>query len=252
MRRLPDEFDFLLGTSATFLPKTPTAALKAVEGGYLPEAAFIFQGVNVRPVFEEPYDLMELERLLAKPDLDFESTLLLMQVFEKLIKNPDKELALFAAESINAVEVRYVHRIQTLKKSLEAEASPEASKALVQAFFELGKLNFARPVLKTFYLKEARQVLEAQEASPEGSSDWEPLLMIFLELQRPQDAEALLNRLIETDPQNPLLYFWMARVKFLQGDSLQVMALLAFLNEGQRLAEAQPFYRFWMGGDDHG
>jgi tetratricopeptide (TPR) repeat protein len=245
MSTVPDEFRYLLDTSH-YRPKTPSAALRAVEGGYLPEAAFIFQGVNVRPAFEEPYDLMELERLLAKPDLEFDSTLLLMQVFEKLIKNPDKELALFAAESINAIEVRRVHRIQALKKIVETDPTLEVRRELVEQFIELGRLSFNRPVLKTFYLEEARQLLEADADPP-----WESLLAIFLEMGQLGDAETLLNRLIEVDRQNPRLYLGMARVKFIQGDYLQVMTLLAFLNDAN-LAEAQGLYRFWMGEDEHG
>jgi len=65
------------------------------------------------------------------------------------------------------------------------------------------------------------------------------------------DAEALLNRQIEGDRQNPRLYLGMARVKFIQGDYLQVMTLLAFLNDAN-LAEAQGLYRFWMGEDERG
>jgi len=167
---VPDEFRYLLDT-AHYLPRTPSAALRAVEGGYLPEAAFIFQGVNVRPAFEEPYDLMELERLLAKPDLEFDSTLLLMQVFEKLIKNPDKELALFAAESINAIEVRRVHRIQGLKKTLDTDPSPEVRHKLVDEFFELGRLSFNRPVLKNFIWRRPASCSRPRPR-PRGRSFW--------------------------------------------------------------------------------
>ena len=139
-----------------------------------------------------------------------------------------------------------MHHIQVLKKELDAEHSLAKRGELVDAFFDLGRLSFNRPVLKNFYLGEARQLLEA-----EPLPDWERLLSILLELGRPQEAEALLHRVIENERQNPLLFLWMARVKFVQGDFLQVMTLLAFLNDA-KLVEAQTLYRFWMGEDDHG
>ena len=99
-----EDFQYIVNARWMFYPKTNAAALKGVEGGYLPEAALIYKGVNIRPVFEEPYDLMDLERLLARPNLDLQTVQLLMKVFDLMIKDPDKERALFAAETEAAVE----------------------------------------------------------------------------------------------------------------------------------------------------
>jgi hypothetical protein len=76
---------------------------------------FIWKAVNVRPIFEEPWDFNEIDRLLAKEDLDLETIILLMTIFGRLIRAPDKEAALFAAEGINVLERGYARRAKVLR-----------------------------------------------------------------------------------------------------------------------------------------
>lgn len=244
-------FGYLLSPGNFFRPRTQATALKAVEEGLLPVEAYIHQAVNARPVFEEPFDLMELERLLARKDLDLPTTMLLMRNFEKMIKDPDKELALFAAESINAIEVRYTHKIQVLRKALAKESKPELAALLARDLYELAVLSFARPVLKQFYLGEAyaafRHVMDMSQPADE---DIELLVRIILEQGRPELAESILEaHLVRRDGQ-PFLRFLLAQVLFIKRDYPKVTATLAGLDRPGVEPRIRAACRFWMGVDD--
>jgi len=242
-------FAYLRQSSADFAPRTPASALKAVQEGLLPEAAFIFKAVNIRPIFEEPYDIMEIERLLARPNLELDTALLLMRIFGKLIRDPDKELALFAAESINALEVRYTQRIQSLKKNLEKGPDQGLARRLVKNLFELGMLSFDRPVLKNFYLAEAHQSFETGWSGRQtGVKDIELLIRIVLERGLPATAETILTGFLATRPEEPSLLYLMAQVQFIKKDYLRVISILARLNQGNLLPKVKAVYNFWMSG----
>ena len=109
-------FTYFKTVRESFIPKTPDAALKAMEAGLQPGEAFIYRGTSIKPLDDEPLDLDEIARVVEREDLDIQTNLLLMRIFEKLVKSQDAELALFAAESINAIENRYNSSIETLKK----------------------------------------------------------------------------------------------------------------------------------------
>ena len=240
------EYLQLLDSRYLIMARTQKAALKGIEGGFLPEAAFITKGINVRSLFEEPYELMELDRLLAKPDMPFEVTLRLAQVCERLTRNVDKELALFGAESLNALEVRYVQSIQKLKKG---EPSTSA-RPLAQAQLELALIYETRPALKRFYLAEAIGTLQNLWAlSGRQKQDLALWVPLHLEAGLLQEAESSLREFLLETPQDSEVYFWLAKVKFAQRDYLEVMTILAFLQDHGSNSELQKAYRFWLGED---
>lgn len=253
MKGLSTEFQYLLDSRWLFLPKSKQAALTGIEGGFLPEAALVFRGVNVRPIFEEPYDLMELDRVLAKPQLSLETVQLLMKVFGVMTRNPDKEVALFAAGSINTLEVRCVKEVQGIKKAFAESKDPADARRLFVSQFEMSVVNETRPVLRFFYLKEALETL-AHLWSLVGPDpvDLDMAVQAHLDLRQPREAEELIQRFLVRTPGEHHLYYLMARVKFFRGDYPQVMALLAFLNSGQLIPEAGAIHRFWMGEGAHG
>ena len=148
-------FDYLRKSNQLYNPRTPASALKAVESGLLPEEAFVYKANSVKPLFEEPVDLMEVERVLARPDNDLQTNLLLISIMEQLRFDPDSEIALFAAESINAIENRYNSRIEGLKEDYAKNSDPLALRSLAQQFYELALINSAQPAIKRFYLVEA-------------------------------------------------------------------------------------------------
>jgi hypothetical protein len=244
-------FDYLLNPGDLFRPRTQATALKAVEEGVLPVEAFIHRAVNTRPVFEEPFDLMDLERLLARKDLDLDTTMSLMRNFEKMIKDPDKEVALFAAESINAIEVRYAHKIQLLRKAIAKDPLPGLTVRLARDLYELAVLSFARPVLKQFYLGEAyaafRHVMDMPDPSDE---DIELLIRIILEQGRPDLAETVLEAHLVRQGNPPFLRYLLAQVLFIKRDYRKVAATLAGLDQPEVEPRIRLACRFWTGVAD--
>ena len=117
---MPTGFDYLRERNIKFKPKTPRAAINAFAARILPIHAFVNMGTSVKPLDEEPYDLDNIERVLARENLDLQTNLLLMRLFERMVRNEDTEIALFAAESMNLIENRYNKNIEALKAKIKA------------------------------------------------------------------------------------------------------------------------------------
>ena len=133
-------------------PRTPRAALLAVESGLLPQEAYIYKANSIKPLFEEPVDIPEIERILASENNDLTTNLLLIGILERLLVNNDSEIALFAAESINAIEGRYNDRIEGLKARYRHSADPSILRDIAHQFFEIGTINLSRPERDYRYL----------------------------------------------------------------------------------------------------
>ena len=93
-------FEYFRSTEPRFIPKTSSAALKALFSQLLPEEAFIYLGTSAQSLDEEPVDLEALERMLSRSHLDLETNRMLRHILNRLVKSSDPETALFAAESI--------------------------------------------------------------------------------------------------------------------------------------------------------
>src|SRR5208283_2098028 len=78
-------FEFFKTRRTGYIPRTPAAALKAVGTGTVPAEQFIYASASAKPLDEEPFDLEEIERALARPDLNLQSRILLKRVLGKLI-----------------------------------------------------------------------------------------------------------------------------------------------------------------------
>jgi hypothetical protein len=162
-------FDFFRSRSAGYTPRTPAGALKAIGAGLLPAEHFVYASTSVKPLDEEPFDLDSIERMLSRRDLGIETSTQLKSILEKLIGTDDQETALFGAEGINALEGRYVNRIEALKGTLaKADAGPggatgngvfaarrAALRDLTRQYFELATLHGRASSIRAFYLREA-------------------------------------------------------------------------------------------------
>ena len=62
-------YEYVRTMRSLYNPRTPRAALVATEAGILPVEALIYKATSVKPLFEEPYDLDDLERVLAQGGL---------------------------------------------------------------------------------------------------------------------------------------------------------------------------------------
>ena len=92
---------------------------------------------------------------MAGEDLGIDTNLFLLDIFKKLIKHEDPEIALFAAESINAIENRYNKKIENLQELLSQIVDTESLRNLAQLLYELALINQSSITIKKFYLKEA-------------------------------------------------------------------------------------------------
>jgi len=159
-------FDYIRQLGHFYRPRTSRAALLAVEAGLLPVEAFIYKSLAVKPLFEEPYDIEELERVLARPNLELGDAILLTEIFTAMTRNEDKELALFAAESLGALEGRWVKRVEAARESYRAEEtaseeppSAETAYALAKALSDYALVVGRTKVIRNYYLLEAYYVL---------------------------------------------------------------------------------------------
>jgi hypothetical protein len=164
--------------------------------------------VNVKPIFEKPYDFAEFDRILAKKHLSLESVLQLTEVFEELILHPDPEIALYGAESLNSLELRYNTIIQRCKDRLNKGFHAPAVRELVPALYEMGMMNLGRPMLKKFYLGEALGYLEEywSQLKPITLRDIDLLVTLHLESGTAFRVLAILEKIIQKKPWPPLFF----------------------------------------------
>lgn len=251
-----DAYDFFRAPSMGFSPRTPNAALKAFDAGIVPIELFIYKSGSTKALDEEPYDIDEIERLLARENLGIETNLMLVGIFERLIESKDQEIALFAAESVNVIEQRYNNRIQALKKKLfglsngdaGGEAEAAAVSELARLFFELSRLNERRASIKNFFLKESfsffRQLTDLREPVP---VEVNTMFRVLLELRQFEQAESFVLRFRDSNPSLNLLL--RAELEFVRGNFSAVHALcVELLPFAELLAPHERlFVDYWLG-----
>jgi hypothetical protein len=210
-------FDFFRSRRAGYSPRTPAAALKAVGTGTLPAEYFIYASTSAKPLDEEPFDMEEIERVLARPDLNLQTSVLLKRVLMKVIGSRDQEVALFGAEGINALETRMLMRIELLKSALVREPGRALRTRLAREYFELAELQAGAGSVRTFYLREACTSLRGGEVEGSVSSPDLPLAVDILVAQGLHDqARRLLEEAREAgdDSDDPSTLLMSARVAF--------------------------------------
>lgn len=215
---------------AGFVPRTQAQAFAALKRGLVEEAVCVWRSVNVRPILEEPWDLDEIERLLAREDLDESTILALVRIFDRLSRGVDKEAALFAAESLNALELRHERRVQRLRKALRTRHSAAATLELAEAYRALSLACRSRPVLSRFYLGEALAALDGGKGVAMSERDRRSVAAlaagILVELGDPEGALARLELPLERAPSDPALRMAEARSRFAARDFAAVARAL--------------------------
>jgi hypothetical protein len=208
-------FDFFTTRRTGYMPRTPAAALKAVGTGTVPAEQFIYASASAKPLDEEPFDLEEIERALARPDLNLQSRILLKRVLGKLIGSKEQETALFGAEGITLLESRALTRIEKLRTQVRINPGPEVRRALARELYEMAELQSGSESLRSFYLREAFSSLYGDGLQPLSRDDL-PLAVDIL-VARHLLAEA--GRLLEDfpDPGDVELQLMAARVAFHAG-----------------------------------
>lgn len=250
-------FRELMTSSTGFIPRTQAQALQGFAEGVLGPEYYMYRAVNIHPIMEEPWDTNEIDRLLAKPDLDEATAVVLMTVFERMVRGSDKELALFAAESINVLERRFLARIQGFRKQLtrsqEAEASDkgmaEALRGIIAAYHSLARLCFRRPELKRFYLEEARSCHEDNASilvDPE--LDLAVYIAILLDASELDSAALVLIHALARFPGTRHLHFLAARLGFMRKDIRKVLYHLESMPPAHEPDRWEDLQFFWTKG----
>jgi hypothetical protein len=242
-------FDYLRQANELYAPKTPMAALVSVETGLLPGHAFVYKANSVHPLFEEPIDITAIERTLSRKDNDLTTNQLLVSILERLLENRDSEIALFAAESINAIENMYNERIENLKKTYESEKHPSSLKRIAVQFYELALINESRKSIRNFYLFEAYSYMKrygSESRFDRGDLMFTLRLMIALrsfELARRVVVQAL-NRF----PDDSDFIILAAEIEYYRKNFNQVFALFHRLDVSKDTSgkEEQDSHAIWI------
>ena len=242
-------FDYLRRGNHYYQPKTPQTALRAVELGVLPIEAFIYMSSSVKPLYEEPYDLRELERILFRENNDLETNLLLMQIFQVLIKNPDPEIALFGAECINTLESRYTTKIDHFKKRLSENWSAEEVREAASLYYDFALLNRDRTI-RNYYLKEAYSLIkEISNRTALKREDGIFIVRILLALNLPNQALSILSDLAKNFGVDSELLFLEGEINYQKRDFKRVFNSFKKMEKARNKLDLvqRGTYSFWMG-----
>ena len=247
------DFRKLLESKTGFIPRTQAQALRGYTEGILNPEYYVYRAVNIHPILEEPWDMNEIDRLLAKRELDVDTASLLMTVFERMIKHKDKELALFAAESINALEQRYLSKVTALKKSLGERVSVDTLRTIIGEYRTMARLFVTRPVLGPFYLAEARRFHEQHaDILVDPDLDLAVYIETLLDSRDLEKAGAVLGSCLKHAPANQRLRYLSAKYAYLERRIKDVVRNLEQLHD----VGNDPVYRdaraFWTTGASRG
>ena len=241
-------FDYFRTSSDAYNPRTPRAAIRAVEARILPIEAYISRGTSVKSLAEEPYDLDEIDRVLTRENLDLETSLLLMRILGRLIRNPDQEIALFAAESINLIESRYNRSIEALKEKLKEREESGTLMELARVYFEFSQVFQHVTSIKNFYLREAYSYIHKLPDTAAPKREYVRIIvMIFLELELYEQALLALEQFGKAGESWTLLL--KAEIEFKRRNFHEIFRICSWLlqREDQLSREDKAIISYWLG-----
>lgn len=231
-------FDYLANRNSFYQPKTPFAALKAAEKGLVPADCFTFMASSVEAITDNPENLEEIERMLGQKHRDLDTNILLVDVLNILIKNKDKEVALFAAESLNAIENDYNRAVEALDEDQYLERAV--------LYTEMSILNKSVSDLKNFYLREAfsnyRQLVQHKTIT---ASDRLAMSRILIELGLLGQAK---NIIVDNGLDKPDALFILADIAFRERNYKELFTIIKNLNQQRSILDINQriIVDFWM------
>ncbi|OQY33544.1 MAG: hypothetical protein B6241_07620 [Spirochaetaceae bacterium 4572_59] len=238
-------YSYIENLKSLYIPRTPSAALQAAIEGILPIEAFIYKSTGLNPIMKKPYNLDDIEWLLSRSDRDLQTNLLLREVLTEISQYKDKEVALFAAESLNAMEKEYNSRLVALKEKIAATADRDNQSAAAKIYYHLALLNKGEKTLCNFYLKEGYLLLGDLENRDEARDEDRYLLIrILIHLKLYDQAEQLLpdtkaSRLIRME------------LAFEKRNISKLTSLIEELKQDKDLTEMElETIRFWSGKNE--
>lgn len=241
-------FTYIKAARDYFIPKTPRAALRAVEQGLLPPEAFMYRAASVKPLYEEPFNKDDIDWILAKEDIDMETLLLVIQILQKMILYRDGETALFAAESINQIEKRFTDRVNLLRKKLAKKSSAEVKRELGEIYYRLAMVNTARKGIRNFYLREAYGCFrDLSLGNQRRFSDFTSAVRISMDLRLYGQAEKILEEQAAVFHERPETFMLEAENAFYRKNVFSVMRICKTIDTEKLAPEQKRIARFWRG-----
>jgi hypothetical protein len=220
-------FDYIRHLHEHYVPRTPRAALLSVQEDILPIEAFVYKATSIKSLFEEPYDLEELERVLARRDLSFGDAMLLSEIFVAMTGDKDKELALFAAESLGALENRWFRTTESFVGKVRSESCEDAAVyPYARALYEYALIAGRYAAIRNFYLKEAYLVLSEHPESCQDPQGFDMRIRCLLRLGLLDQAESVIASELGKRSDGELLSM-AVEAAFLRKDPRRVHELLA-------------------------
>lgn len=240
-----DSYSYIHKLHTLFIPRTPSAALQAASAGILPIEAFTYKSTALNPILKKPYNLDEIEWLLAKKNRDLETNLILKTVLSEISRNEDKEIALFAAESLNALEKQYNTRLMKLKDKIKKDDNTEDKAKAAEVYYQMALLNSDETTLSNFYMKEAYLILSGMENENISNPDYRILLIkILLNLKLYDQAERLL-------PEHKESRLLRLEIAYCKKSLVRVGKILEDIRlDTEKSEEEQKILEFWAGSHE--
>ncbi|QEN07052.1 hypothetical protein EXM22_03275 [Oceanispirochaeta crateris] len=240
-----DSYSYIHKLRALYIPKTPSAALQATIDKILPIEAFIYKSTALNPILKKPYSLDEIEWLLSKKNRDLETNLILKTVLSEIARDEDKEVALFAAESLNALEKEYNNRLTQLKERIKEDNETKDRADAAEVYYQLAILNKDESTLSNFYMKEAYLMLGGLENEDIATDNNRLLLIrILMHLKLYDQAEQIL-------PDHKESRLLKLEIAFQKKEMKKVRQILENICEDpERSAEEGKIISFWRGSHE--
>lgn len=221
-------YEYVRNMRRLYAPRTPRAALVAVEAGILPVEAFVYKACSVKSLFEEPYDLDDLERVLAQRELSFPDAMMLEEIFVAMTRDADKERALFAAESLTTLENRWARKVESLHAGRESgHRGAETAVRLARALYEQALIAGRSAPIRNYYLLEAYYVLRPEpDAAGSGGPGFGLLIRCLVRLGLLDQAKSEIDAELALRDDGELLAL-AVEIAYMRKDVRRVRELLA-------------------------
>ncbi len=160
-------FDFYRSVekSKKYIPVTQRGLRKAYTEGIIGIESFIEMATSLRPLADEAQDIDEIARLLSQQKLTANPNLHSVMILRNLIKDPNPEIALYAAEGLNTIENTFIEKIQRVKQKITDKKEKDYILYFILGllFIEFAKLLHGQKLIQLFYLKEALSALKTAD-----------------------------------------------------------------------------------------
>jgi hypothetical protein len=228
-----DPFDFFRRhiRKDAYLPMTQRGLRKAFAGGIIGIEFYLVMATSLRPLADEAQNVDEIAMLLSQQKLTRNPNQHSVKILRNLIKDPNPEIALYAAEGINSIENAFIEKIQKIRERIR-EGGKAKEKEYIQyyilglLFLEFSKLLQDQKLIQRFYLKEAISALKsANNLRKTSKRILETAGDAYILLEQNEKALNIFTHLFSRDGKNRKLLMKLAECYYNKKDYLNVKTL---------------------------